>query len=86
LTAVGHFIQWELKRPDRGIGGQVSVALQLNAIFEFNQQSQQLKADFMLISNWTDPRRPSPDPTPPVCSLLKCSRSSCMRRAGVQME
>ncbi len=35
---------------------QVSVALQLNAIFDFNQQSQQLRADFMLISNWTDLR------------------------------
>ena len=35
---------------------QVSVALQLNAIFDFNQQSQQLKADFMLVTNWTDSR------------------------------
>jgi hypothetical protein len=35
---------------------QVSVALQLNAIFEFDQQSQQLKADFMLVTNWTDSR------------------------------
>jgi hypothetical protein len=35
---------------------QVSVALQLSAIFEFNQQSQQLKADFMLVTNWTDSR------------------------------
>jgi hypothetical protein len=34
------------------------VALQLNAIFNFNQQSQQLKADFMLITNWTDSRCP----------------------------
>jgi hypothetical protein len=34
----------------------VSVALQLSAIFDFNQQSQQLKADFMLITNWTDSR------------------------------
>jgi hypothetical protein len=32
------------------------VALQLSAIFDFNQQSQQLKADFMLITNWTDSR------------------------------
>jgi hypothetical protein len=35
---------------------QVSVALQLNSIFEFDQQSQQLKADFMLVTNWTDSR------------------------------
>ena len=35
---------------------QVSVALQLNAIFDFNQQSQQLSADFMLVTNWTDKR------------------------------
>ncbi len=32
------------------------MALQLNAIFEFDQQSQQLKADFMLVTNWTDHR------------------------------
>ncbi len=30
--------------------------LQLNAIFGFDEQAQQLSADFMLVTNWTDRR------------------------------
>ena len=35
---------------------QVTVNLQINSIFNLNEKSQQLSADFTLISNWTDPR------------------------------
>ena len=48
---------WRLSRTR---GGQVSVALQLNAIFNLVEKSQQLSADFILLSNWTDLRRASP--------------------------
>ena len=35
---------------------QVSVQLQLNAVYNLVEKSQQLSADFMLVCNWTDPR------------------------------
>jgi hypothetical protein len=34
----------------------VSVQLQLNAVYNLVEKSQQLSADFMLVCNWTDPR------------------------------
>ena len=50
-------VTWRLSRTR---GGQVSVALQLNAIFNLVEKSQQLSADFILLSNWTDLRCASP--------------------------
>ena len=38
------------------VAAQVSVDLQLNAIYNLVEKSQQLNADFMLISNWFDSR------------------------------
>jgi hypothetical protein len=36
--------------------GQVSVEFQLNSIYNVVEKSQQLNADFMLISSWSDSR------------------------------
>lgn len=36
--------------------GQISLQLQLNAIYNLVEKSQQLSADFMLVSTWTDLR------------------------------
>ena len=38
--------------------------LQLNAIFNLNEKSQQLSADFTLISSWFDPRLVDPKKPP----------------------
>ncbi len=43
---------------------QVSVNLQLNAIFNLNEKSQQLSADFTLISTWFDPGLVDPKKPP----------------------
>jgi hypothetical protein len=40
------------------------VNLQLNAIFNLNEKSQQLSADFALISSWFDPRFVDPKNPP----------------------
>jgi hypothetical protein len=43
---------------------QVNVNLQLNAIFNLNEKSQQLSADFALISSWFDPGLVDPKKPP----------------------